>query len=137
MVMRTVAKELRHWMIKVRKTKSIYHTMNMLDYDVTQTLLVGEGWVPTLDLDMVQQTLDAGQKASGSTAPVIMNKMDNGRLIPPTYFRTNKFTKIFQAIVNAYGIPTYKEANPGMHSKSGLIKERNMWCVDVIGWVNL
>jgi len=100
-------------MIKIRKTKSIYHTMNMFEYDVRRSMLIGQGWVPTVDLDAVQEALIAGQKESESAAPPILNRMDAGRLIPPTYFRTNKFTKIFQSIVNAYGMPTYKEANPG------------------------
>jgi V-type H+-transporting ATPase subunit a len=112
--MRSCAKELYHWIIKVRKTKSIYYTMNQFDYDVTRTMLVGEGWVPTADLDKVQEALNEGQRLSGSTVPPIMNKMDYGHLIPPTYFRTNKFTKIYQGIVNAYGTPTYQEANPGI-----------------------
>jgi len=115
-VMESIAKELRHWMTKIRKTKAIYHTMNMFDYDVTKSLLVGEGWVPTADLVVVQEALVTGQTNSESLAPPILNRMDPGRLIPPTYFRTNKFTKIFQSIVNAYGIPTYKEANPALYT---------------------
>lgn len=31
---------------------------------------------------------------------------------PPTYFKTSKFTKVFQSIIESYGIPSYKEINP-------------------------
>lgn len=38
----------------------------------------------------------------------------NHNIPPPTYFRTNVFLEPFQEIVNTYGIPVYKEANPAV-----------------------
>ena len=32
---------------------------------------------------------------------------------PPTYIKTNEFTSIFQLIIDTYGIPHYREINPG------------------------
>lgn len=39
--------------VKVKKEKSIYHTLNMLSLDVTKKCLVGEGWCPVFARDQV------------------------------------------------------------------------------------
>ena len=57
--------------------------------------------------------------------PSILNRMHT-KDSPPTYFKTNKFTKGFQNIVDAYGIATYQEVNPGM--KKRLFEYSIMFC---------
>lgn len=44
--------------------------------------------------------------------PPILNRMDTFE-DPPTYNRTNKFTNAFQALIDAYGVASYREVNPG------------------------
>lgn len=41
-----------------------------------------------------------------------LHKINKYTIIPPTKFKNNSFTMIFQEIVNTYGIPRYKEINP-------------------------
>lgn len=47
--------------------------------------------------------------------PPILNRMETFE-DPPTYNRTNKFTFAFQTLINAYGIASYREVNPGMNN---------------------
>jgi V-type H+-transporting ATPase subunit a len=49
---------------------------------------------------------------SGLDTTPIVNKLKS-RLTPPSYIPVNKFTSGFQALVNTYGTPRYREANPG------------------------
>lgn len=49
--------------------------------------------------------------------PSILNRMQC-KQTPPTYNKTNKFTSGFQNIVDAYGIGSYREINPGKERAS-------------------
>lgn len=136
------AKNIKNWFIKVRKIKAIYYTLNLFNLDVTQKCLIAECWVPVLDIETIQLALRRGtvlfnyyyvlelffkralitssnnyytQERSGSSVPPILNRMETFE-DPPTYNRTNKFTKGFQALIDAYGVASYREMNPAPYT---------------------
>ncbi|XP_034660389.1 V-type proton ATPase 116 kDa subunit a isoform X5 [Drosophila subobscura] len=114
-VLVAAAKNLKNWFVKVRKIKAIYHTLNLFNLDVTQKCLIAECWVPLLDFETIQLALRRGTERSGSSVPPILNRMQTFEN-PPTYNRTNKFTKAFQALIDAYGVASYREMNPAPYT---------------------
>ncbi|WAQ95685.1 VPP1-like protein [Mya arenaria] len=82
----------------VKKIKAIYHTLNMCSFEHSRNNLIAECWAPAKVLEEVQAALRHGQD------------------IPPTYFMTNRFTKVFQSIVHAYGVAGYREVNPALYT---------------------
>ena len=53
--------EIHNWIIKVKKIKAIYHTLNMCNFDVSHNSLIAECWAPVKVLDQVQAALQHGQ----------------------------------------------------------------------------
>ncbi|KAH7698217.1 vacuolar ATPase a subunit, partial [Aphelenchoides avenae] len=94
------------------KLKSIFHTLNMFNLDITQKCLIAECWIPTDDIPRVHNALRHATEVSGSNVTSILNRLDTSST-PPTYHRLNKFTRGFQNIVDSYGIACYQEVNPG------------------------
>lgn len=90
-VLTATAKNIKQWLVKVRKIKAIYHTLNFFNLDVTQKCLIGECWCPLRDMDRIKAALKRGTERSGSTLPAILNTMTTTQT-PPTYNRVNKFT---------------------------------------------
>jgi len=114
-LLQTIGYEYEQWNLQVKKEKSIYHTLNMLSFDVTKKCLVAEGWCPIFATSQIQNALQRatfdGNSQIGAIFQVLHTKES-----PPTYFRTNKFTSPFQEIVDAYGVAKYQEANPGVYT---------------------
>ncbi|XP_025831982.1 V-type proton ATPase 116 kDa subunit a isoform X2 [Agrilus planipennis] len=114
-VLVSVAKELQNWTVMVKKMKAIYHTLNLFNMDVTKKCLIGECWVPVKDLPNVQTALSDGSSISGSSIPSFLNVINTNE-DPPTFNRTNKFTRGFQNLIDAYGVASYREANPALYT---------------------
>ncbi len=60
------------------------------------------------------------KKLDSHCAAPILNEMPYTES-PPTFFRTNKFTSAFQALINAYGVATYRQCS-GSECKNVLKK---------------
>ncbi|KAL5557947.1 hypothetical protein UlMin_034158 [Ulmus minor] len=114
-LLNTIGFEYEQWNIRVKKEKSIYHTLNMLSFDVTKKCLVAEGWCPVFASNQIHNVLERATVDTNSQIGAIFQVLQTKEL-PPTYFRTNKFTSAFQEIVDAYGVAKYQEANPGVYT---------------------
>jgi len=94
----------------------VYHTLNMFKLTPAATFLTAECWIPTAEHSTIKNALDRGSGgdiSGGSSHRAFMEPLQVGKKEKyPTFIRTNKFTAQFQAIVDTYGIPTYREVNP-------------------------
>ncbi|XP_078528289.1 uncharacterized protein LOC144804990 isoform X3 [Lissotriton helveticus] len=111
LVLSQAAEHLRTWCIKVKKMKSVYHILNGCNRDVAQGFSFAEFWTPEADLTSVKLTLHDTKKRRGSVFEPLLT-LKSTKQKPPTFNRTNKFTAGFQAIVDAYGVGSYREVNP-------------------------
>ena len=108
-----IASDIATWSTVVKKEKTVYATLNLFHYDESHRTLLAEGWVPSNDIVSVQLALRRATHNVGSSVPPIVDEI-KAKIMPPTYHRTNKFTVGFQNIVDAYGIASYQEVNPGL-----------------------
>lgn len=114
-----VAETLEYWGITIKKEKAIYATLNKFDFDHSRRSLIAEGWLPTDDIQLVKNAMrEITETASSSanittTTSVVVNVLETNKT-PPTFYKTNKFTSAFQALVDAYGISSYREVNPAL-----------------------
>ncbi|KAK4538342.1 hypothetical protein CDCA_CDCA17G4367 [Cyanidium caldarium] len=110
-VLGDIAANLESWSARIYRDKAIYYTLDQLNYDMSQRLFVGECWCPRDMVEEVRAAVHIGDLKSNAQAPSVVEERRTGDA-PPTLFRTNKFTAVWQNIVEAYGIPEYKEMNP-------------------------
>lgn len=111
--LKQIAENVEGWNTIIRKEKAIYHVMNLLRLD--KSSMIGEGWVPTNEIPQLKLVLQSVMESTGATVAPVMNEIKY-ESTPPTYNKTNKFTKCFQAIVDSYGVADYREINPALYT---------------------
>ncbi|XP_060809699.1 V-type proton ATPase 116 kDa subunit a1-like [Amyelois transitella] len=109
------------WMAQIRKAKAIYHTMNMMNLDITSNTLIGQCWMADRNFNDVEDALEKSSQLAGARSFIVRMYTDE---TPPTSYKTTRFTKGFQSIINSYDCGRYKELNPGPFFYTVVIDER-------------
>lgn len=105
-----IAGKLHMWSSKVLREKAVYCTMDKLNYDMSHRIYVGEAWCARDSLEQVRAAVRAGDERANAQVPSVVEER-RAHEEPPTYFRTNKFTEVWQNIVESFGVAKYKEMN--------------------------
>jgi V-type H+-transporting ATPase subunit a len=93
-----------------KKEKMIF--LNLNKCILRGNFIDGEIWIPEDKTKKVQECLQSLGNHSAINA--FLSDSENSEAVPPTYFKTNDLTTPFQEIVDTYGIPRYREANPAL-----------------------
>mmetsp|Transcript_12583 Transcript_12583/g.41478 ORF Transcript_12583/g.41478 Transcript_12583/m.41478 type:complete len:844 (-) Transcript_12583:81-2612(-) len=109
--LRALAQSLSAWTALVQREKAAFHALNQCSVDVTRQCLVAEGWCPKAKLPRLHAALEEGRRRSRAQLPAIVTPL-SPKETPPTHFEVDKVTSSFHAIVEAYGVARYREANP-------------------------
>lgn len=102
--------EVYQWF--VAKEKAIYTALNMMK--ARQATYIGFLWAPIEKESFIKESLMSFVSTEFSLWRPNPEKPHT--ITPPTYFKLNDVTWVFQQITNTYGIPTYEEANPAIFS---------------------
>jgi len=109
------AATLRSNYVMVRKMKAIYHILNQFNRRDGGRVLIGECWMPTVDIPDIRGAITSGAQQAGSSVPPTIEKVATLD-IHPTFNRTNKYTSGFQSLIDAYGVNSYREVNPSVYT---------------------
>jgi V-type H+-transporting ATPase subunit a len=105
------AEKLAMWKRAVATEKGVYGVLNLLQF--SGPTVVAQGWVPVSKLDVLAHALKTAERECGAQVATVVECIATKEM-KPTYFNVNKITGTFQGIVDSYGIPRYKEVNPGV-----------------------
>jgi V-type H+-transporting ATPase subunit a len=94
-----------------KKERLIYANLNKCKDE--GSFLVGEVWIPAEKFPLIEEIIKTVSNIDeNKLATQFTDYLGSG--VPPSYFILNDLTAPFQLIVNTYGIPRYREANPAL-----------------------
>jgi len=104
--------KIEEWRLFCMKEKAIHNVLNQCEEGMALRVNV---WYPDSDEASIQGMLkDERTKEGGQGAFLTPDQGIAAGSVCPTYFRTNEFTEPWQELVDTYGVPAYKEANPAL-----------------------
>lgn len=101
---------IEEWRLFCAKEKGIYATLNLFE---GHSNLRASCWYPASEEEAIRIELQALSSSSAASA-MLVSDHHQPKSQPPTYIRTNDFTRPFQDLVDTYGIPRYQEVNPAL-----------------------
>uniref|UniRef100_A0A8C9LJL5 V-type proton ATPase subunit a n=1 Tax=Piliocolobus tephrosceles TaxID=591936 RepID=A0A8C9LJL5_9PRIM len=103
---------IEEWKLFCKKERSIYNNLNCFEgSDIT---LRCDCWYSANDEEKIRHLLINKSSNDLVSALLLSDKVLTPNISPPTYIKTNEFTKTCQAMVDTYGVPRYGEINPAI-----------------------
>jgi vacuolar-type H+-ATPase subunit I/STV1 len=112
------ASPLRLLEAAVTRERHVIETLSRAAF--TERYVILEGWIPRYAKRELVQCMARVERHDTSLSPPAVVFLPAAvakaarRGPPPTHLRTDSFTSVFQAIVDTYGVPRYREVNPGV-----------------------
>jgi len=100
--------KIENYRLFCKKEKSAYTILNLFTDGLTYRC---DLWFPKSEFEALSAKLHGVKTASGQHAVLLLSR-EAPAGIPPTYVQTNDFLEPWQGVINTYGIPSYKTANP-------------------------
>ena len=94
-----------------KREKLIYINLNKCIYE--GYFIIGEVWIPEKNYQKIKDRFRTISENNQNYLTPSFDELINEN-IPPTFFEVNDFVYPFQELANTYGIPRYKEINPGL-----------------------
>eukprot|EP01080_Neovahlkampfia_damariscottae_P004645 gene4645-8218_t len=109
-ILSEISSKIDRWKKMIAIEKVTFDIMNKFDYRV-QGSAIAQCWLPKKKIEEFKKEITLAEKTSNVQVGTFLEEVQS-KETPPTYFETNKVTAVFQDMVNAYAIPSYKEINP-------------------------